>query len=76
MSGQAAAHHLFVGAQDPVSDRVAAFRAQVGGTLDVAEQDRHRAVEETLAHPLPSHQGQQSGIPGQIALGHRMGVAD
>jgi hypothetical protein len=39
MGGQAEAHHLFVGPQDPVRGGVAPLRAQVGRTFDVAEGD-------------------------------------
>jgi len=54
VGGHAAADDLLVGAQDAMGDGVTPFRAQIGGTLDVAEEDRHRALREAHSHGLTS----------------------
>ena len=55
MVGNAAAHDLLVGPQDAVGRGVAALGAQVGGTLDVAEEDGERALAELLAQQAIAH---------------------
>ncbi len=49
----AAAHDLLVGAQDAMGDRVSPAGAQIGGALDVTEEDRHRTFGEPLDHGRP-----------------------
>jgi hypothetical protein len=50
----AAADHLLVRSENPVSGRVAAVGAQVGRPLDIAEEDRHRTAGKLRHRPSPT----------------------
>lgn len=59
--GDAAAHHRFVGAQDPMGRDVTPFGTQVRRAFDVAEEDGHRTAGELGHRPLP-HQAAPSWL--------------